>query len=320
MNISEQVKSNQISLVNELLMRSPYKLLPVIGSIKTGIRQIVNGKRIPKRLDHFVICTRFKDETGEYIIDKELMEEIARRTGQKPNKLQKIPITFAFDDISLNFQSWFVARFEGRRCVGDGKKAKLILPNGEIKIIQCPCKRLSPDFQEKSGRCSIYSRLFVIIRHSPRIGGVYIYRTRSWNTSRNLICMLHFFKKNTGGILAGLPLNLIIYPERVITPEGKARLVYVVSLEYEGRSDNVLRELVEYGAYIRSLKEKHSGVLEHSGVLKDWEKKEELEEETRVQVSKQIKQIEDGEDFDFKKDINFEDFEKDVLDLEIEDF
>ena len=246
--------NERIGLANELLIRSPLRLLPVIGYIKTGIRQAMHGRKIPKRLDHFVICTRFKDETGEYVIDRKLMEEIARRTNQNPDKLQKIPITLAFDDISLNFQSWFIARYEGKRCVGDGKKARLILPDGQIKMIKCPCDRLRPDYEGKAGRCSVYSRLFAIIRHSSRIGGVYLYRTKSWNSSKNLICMLHFFKKNTGGVLAGLPLNLIIYPERVITPEGKTRLVYVVSLEYEGRTDNVLKELAEYGYYVRSLK------------------------------------------------------------------
>ena len=181
--------------------------LAEIGKIKIGgkgeIRKSAKGKdyRIPVRYEHFVITTTERDKkTDNYIINTEIMKLI----GDKPKELS---IRLPFDDIDMNFYTSF-QYYHGAKlaCKGDGTEAERISQkDGSRSKVKC-------DFEicqfAKEDKCKVSGILSCMLTSSYEIGGVYRFRTHSWNTVSNILSALKFFSENTNGILQGLPLKL----------------------------------------------------------------------------------------------------------------
>lgn len=116
------------------------------------------------------------------------------------------------------------------------------------------------------------------------VGGVYVFRTTSWNSIQNMYGAMEFVRLNTieaGGILTGIDFNLRLIP-KTVTPENKGNLdVFVVSLEYPGTLEE-LREI----AYERA---KHRALLS--------EKLARIEQDARRLIESQVQDsVEEAED------------------------
>lgn len=200
------------------------------GKIKIGIkghtRKSSGGKEFqpPEKIDHFIVTTLERDDTGNFKRD----EDIHASLGDKPTR---IPITLVFDDINLNFQSRYVC-FRGTTqwCTGDGKRANR---QGVKDIIPCTCERAEQDYKGQE-RCKMSGVLSVMIRDMKRFGGVYKFRTTSFNSIQSIYSALHAIQSVTGGPLAGIDLDLTVTPKTATTPDGKTQTIYVVSVEYPG--------------------------------------------------------------------------------------
>lgn len=218
-------------------------LRPVLterGKIKIGVKGATrkssqgNDFQPPQKLDHFVVTTLARDDSDNFRRD----EEIHRALGDKPTS---IPVRLIFDDIDMNMQTRYVA-FEGRTiwCQGDGERAT----RGN-ETIECPCRNLDRDYDEKRERlgpvCKINGRLQVIIDNAAGVGGVWVFRTTSWNTVQGLVSSMALIANITGGRLAGVPLDLTVRPKQATDPKGRQQTIYVVGLEYRGSMDE-LRE------------------------------------------------------------------------------
>ena len=225
--------------------------LAEVGKIKIGGKgrtrtsQKGNQYRLPVKYDHFVITTNFRDANGDFTPDREIMKKIASMTGQDPQKLTRLPVVLLFDDPTMNFFVRYSC-YKGNSpwCVGDGQKA-LRQMNGAPQQVPCPCERSAPNYQGNE-RCKVYGRLAVVLRGVERLGGCWMFRTTSWNTCKNILSAMHLFRQITGGILAGIPLEMTINPKTVITPEGKQQTVWVVNLEFPGTWE----QLAEHGLRI----------------------------------------------------------------------
>ncbi len=81
---------------------------------------------------------------------------------------------------------------------------------------------------------------------APRLGGVYKFRTTSYNTVRNVRSSLMMIRQLTGGTLAGIPLKLTLKPQTV-NPKGLkgAIIVYVVSVEWVGTLEALYKKALE---------------------------------------------------------------------------
>ncbi|MFN3698761.1 MAG: hypothetical protein ACK4SU_01020 [Dictyoglomus sp.] len=207
------------------------RILPEVGRIKIGKkRHLTKGNQtlhIPQKLDHFLITKNFKDESGDYAVDYNLMERVASVTGENSERLTKIPIILPFNSPDLNLQIWFLSpdeRQEGRLyCKGDGEKA--LRREGDIfKVVECPCDRLD------EGKCKWFGRLNCIIRDADFFGGVWVFRTTSSRTVETLWRQMELFK-SMFGTLSGLVFTLTINPEKVFTPNG-FQTIYTVNLLY----------------------------------------------------------------------------------------
>ncbi len=212
------------------------------GKIKIGekgeVKKSRDGKEfmLPRKLDHFVITTLHRDAAGRLMLDKELM---ARFTPEGNGKLTELPIRLLYDDIDLNFQTRY-ACYSGNRCIcsGDGETAQR-LQNGKYLNAPCPCERQEPTYQGKD-TCKVNGTLSVLLQGVDRIGGVWKFRTTSYNTVQNILSSLALIKTITGGVLAGIPLKMVLSPKTVTVPTtGQNMVVYVVSIEFEGSEEQL---------------------------------------------------------------------------------
>jgi hypothetical protein len=216
------------------------------GKIKIGERGEMKtsqgGKQFsqPRKLDHFLITTMQRDAAGRLMPDAALMARLKPEGG----KITEIPVRLLYDDIDLNFPTRF-ASYRGTRCwcSGDGEVAhRLTGENGKYQEVTCSCERVDPLYAAPD-KCKILGTLQVLIEGVDRIGGVWKYRTTSWNTVNAILSSLALVKTVTGGPLAGIPLHLVLSPKTVTVPTtGQSMLVYVVSLEFRG-TESQLAEL-----------------------------------------------------------------------------
>jgi len=232
------------------------------GKIKIGekgeMKTSQGGKQFsqPRKLDHFLVTTLQRDAAGRLMPDVALMARLKPEGG----KLTEIPVRLLYDDIDLNFQTRY-ACYRGNRCwcSGDGEAAQRLMgENGKYQEVPCPCERQDP-FYNAQDRCKILGTLQMLIEGTDRIGGVWKFRTTSWNTVNAILSSLALIKTITGGPLAGIPLHLVLSPKTVTVPTtGQNMVVFVVSLEYRGPES----QLAELGYDIARKRVEHRVKME----------------------------------------------------------
>lgn len=208
--------------------------LAEVGKIKVGEKgRTITSQRgttfqPPQKLDHFKVTTLYRGPDGNYELDR----EVHKKYGEKP---RTIPVRLLFDEIDLNFQCRY-ACFQGRSlwCSGDGETASRANGgDGSRQDVPCPCGRQAPEYTGQD-KCKINSRLSVLIDGTERVGGVWVLRSTSYNTTVGILSSLALIKRITGGPLAGLPLELTLNPKTAVTPDGKLMNIWVVGIEFKG--------------------------------------------------------------------------------------
>jgi hypothetical protein len=218
--------------------------LPERGHIKIGAlgetRKTRDGKgtyQLPSKLDHFRITTLERDRTGNFTLDKAVYDKLD--LGEAPTE---IPIRLLYDDPSLNFPTRY-ACYSGKTlwCTGDGESAQRASRNyrqpmvrGEEHQVTCPCHRSQAAYDGPE-RCKMNGRLSAVIDGASRLGGCYIFRTTSYNSIVGILSSMTFLKSVTGGILANIPLRLVVQEKAATKPsDGTPVTVYIVALEFDG--------------------------------------------------------------------------------------
>jgi len=209
------------------------------GKIKIGgkgeERTGKGGKtyRLPIKSDHFTIVTTGKDENGNFIVDQEIMDKIGTNCTE-------LDIMVLYNNPDLIFRTSY-AFFNSAKCEcrGDGKSA--ITLKGDV--IECNPETCET-FKEKA--CKPNGVLSVILMDAPRVGGVYKFRTTSWNTIRNITSSLDMLKAQTYGQLAGLPLVLTLQPKTVVIPNtSKTTVIYMANIEFKGSMNELLNKTMQ---------------------------------------------------------------------------
>lgn len=210
------------------------------GKIKIGAKgNIIRSAKgtefqPPQRLDHFRVVTLERGPDGNFVRD----DAIHRLYGDRPREL---PVRLLYDDIYLNFQCRYTC-FLGKTlwCYGDGMSALRLEDRSANRTkVECPCGRQEPTYTGQD-RCKINSVLSVIIDGVETVGGVWKLRTTSYNSTVGILSSLALIKRLTGGVLAGIPLRLVLRPKTAINPtNGQSMLVWVVGMEYPGRIEEL---------------------------------------------------------------------------------
>lgn len=199
-----------------------------IGKIKIGGKgeeRIGTGGRkyrLPVKHDHFTVVTTGKDKNGDFIPDEQIMTTLG-------DHCTEIPITVLFNDPDLIFKTSY-AFFDSAKCQcrGDGRIAQKA--NGEF--IECNPKTCETYLAKG---CKPHGVLSVVLMDSPRVSGVHVFRTTSWNTINNILSSLDLLFARTYGQLAGLPLILTLQPKTTLIPgTKKTTVIFTVNIDFDG--------------------------------------------------------------------------------------
>ncbi|KQB61307.1 phage capsid protein, partial [Acidovorax facilis] len=184
---------------------------PVIGRIAIGRVVEKNGRRLPEKDDEFTLTSQVQNKEGwvPHPVDAQLRKEPGA-------KLRSIPVRLLFDDPDLSLRANYTMfdRATGRPlCVGDGESCKRVTLSG-MQSLPCPSPAVCPLAQD--GNCKPYGRLHVRVEAdgSTEAGtagdelGSFVFRTTGFNSIRTLSARLRYLFAVSGGLLAGLPLEL----------------------------------------------------------------------------------------------------------------
>lgn len=225
-----------------MLVKGLTPRLPERGKIKIGIKgQWIESKegnsfQPPKKLDHFIITktVRGEDKLANFVEDTALMTLLKGEYADPDGKLRRIPIRLLFNDIGLNVQTRYAA-YKGRKtllCSGDGKSATKNDGKGGFTEVECPCKHKDPVYQAehpKETKCKLTTRFQCEIVGCEEVGGVFIFRSTSYNIGVELPSSIAYIDTLTTGVLIGLDLTLVIGPRT--TEKG---IIHVVTVIYKG--------------------------------------------------------------------------------------
>ena len=180
----------------------------------------------PQKLDHFVVTTMVRDADGNFARDDAYHQVV----GDKPRTL---PVRLLFDEPEANLQTRYAA-YQGRKlwCSGDGETA-FREGQGQRK---CPCPNRQPGYEptkDQGPACKLNARLVVQLE-TGRIGGVYVFRTTSYNSVTRLLQSMERLRTITGGRLADIPLQLAGILQRIEQKNGKGNTHFVVGLDFVG--------------------------------------------------------------------------------------
>lgn len=235
----------------QMMIKNLMPRLPERGKIKIGAKgQMVRSRQgtefqPPVKLDHFRITTLERGPDGNFLRD----DDFHRRFGERPTE---IPVRLLYDDPVLNFQTRY-ACFVGRTlwCSGDGETAIRLsetAPRNRQELealqprpheVQCPCFRQEPSYQGRD-KCKMNGNLSVIIEGASGLGGVWNFRTTSYNSIVGIMSSMEFIRMVTGGPLANIPLRLRIQRKQATAPtDGSQVTIYVVGLEFEGNVEKL---------------------------------------------------------------------------------
>src|SRR5262245_43201743 len=213
------------------------KGLPIIGFAKIGEPSAKSRQRkgAPVKFDHLEITGRGKDTDGRLMLDVnatlallaakvqtcggcERSRELAKRYKQPALERGlpvQLPILLHYNDLELSFPNrlaWHRGRTEF--CRGDGVKAERRKIRGTQKIegrevevlgdfepyTLTPCGWECPDLKT-SGRCKPKGALRFVLAVQQSLGGLYEFRTTSWNSIANIQETLELLLQSTGGAL-----------------------------------------------------------------------------------------------------------------------
>lgn len=218
--------------------------LQEIGRIAVGEKGGMSrsGKsRLPTKLDHFIFTTLNKDEDDRYTRNAGMMEMFGENCTE-------IPIRLLYNDIELNFPT-FYAKYarSGIKLRGDGENWTVHHSDGTREEIFDPNNErgfLNDDDVKPHGI------LTVLVEGQNSVGGVYKFRTTSWNSINNILSSLSLIK-NMCGMLTYIPLKLV-YRRMEVTPKGLGHKTWipVVSVEFRGSIEELQDKAEEVRSYM----------------------------------------------------------------------
>jgi len=211
----------------------------------------INGKVVPKKLDHFLLYSR--GGKGEWIPD-----DIATRalsSDAKPKTLNVILCAHSAEEAFTTSYAMVAKNRTGKMiCRGDGVKAlrrEDLDQNKPFAVFDGPCGNGCEFLQTRACKpCGILSFRF---SNGPLAGESAFIRTTSWNSVRAISSSLNEIASYTGGAVDGIPMTLAISPmvTRYSSGTGQREItIYVLSLSFHpSRPDRRAAELLAHREY-----------------------------------------------------------------------
>ena len=221
-----------------------------LGKIKIGKkedkeRESAGGNkwRAPMKLDHFLITTMNRDARGDLILDQKLMDElVGKGFGDADKQLRHIPVYVASDDIDDIMQTawvWYAGRGPGAR-EKNGEVTWFVDPKTGQRLPQPIVEPWKEEYAAlmttpRSGKPVPLFKKHTVLNvmvgaDETTIGGVHKFRTTGETSGSELYGSLLDIQEKTRGLLAWLPLLLVVSP-KVGAPDGKATTYYAIHFE-----------------------------------------------------------------------------------------
>lgn len=214
--------------------------LPIVGVIKIGRLKpkVTSGRgnefQPPQKLDHFLIGKTTRGDDNNYIRD----DEVHRVLGDKPTSLDvRLPFDLRSEILHAEMTHYQGRTTKTHECDG-------VTCTDPQKGTTRPCDR-------RAGRdcpCKPYARLTLMLEASPTFGGLYVYRTRSWEAVSSLQTFLGQMEKSFGS-LRGLPCRLELQESEVRYKDGnetKVSTAYRVALVLRASFEETRQLLVDH--------------------------------------------------------------------------
>jgi hypothetical protein len=221
----------QASTIAETLLP---RRLPVLGNVKIGgVRAGSGDTKIPVKFDHFRIVRRTRGSDGNFELDTAVHANL-------PEKPTVLDVRLPFDTRAENFRAQMVHykgktqqthRCDGVTCVDPSTQASR--PCDRAAGRTCPCKP--------------YGRLALFLEAAPAFGGIYLYRTTSWETVSGMQTFLGNLEKEFP--LGLLPLRLELYPSEItygLQGQKKTGTAYRVALTLRASWEQTRAAAIEY--------------------------------------------------------------------------
>jgi hypothetical protein len=257
--------------------------LAEVGKIKIGGKSekkvtTQNKKTFqpPVKFDHFVVKKLARDQHGNLVPDKAIMDKI----GPNARTLKGI---LMYDSIEMNFPTRY-ALYSGKKCIcqGNGETAEWNDPNEGLKKIKCvgkDCKYMT------AKKCKPNGRLYMILELNQKVGGAHVFRTTSWNSIQNILSSLAYIKIQTGGKLAGITFEL----EMIKKHTGEHGNTETVNIHYAGTETELrqaaLAETKRRETYKIDMKKIEKLAIEY-GVIEDTDLPGDVEDEYYIEDKK----------------------------------
>lgn len=214
--------------------------LPLMGYVKMGgkaeqAQKSRHGKEFqrPVRYDHFVVRQTTRGPDGNYLRD----DAVHAVVGEEPVELN---VRLPFDRPTENFYAQMV-EYRGqtrvKECDGD-------------QVYDRESQTVNPCPRRVGGECNCkpYGRLKLILEASPHFGGIYLFRTGSWGTTKSIQTVLAMLGDQFPS-LRGLPLVFKMYPQEIQYTEGgeqKTRTVHRAGLFLRASFEEAREAALEY--------------------------------------------------------------------------
>ena len=249
--------------------------LTELGKIKTGglgeARQSSKGStyRLPAKHDYFTITGSERDSAGDLKVDEPLMARLLEKHGEdvfeerkdakgvvtkvKVRRLRELPIVLlsdSIDEVLLASYCVYNGRACAARCDGENATFYQTCKDGVWTVLPEP-KTVPCNGEHENQGWKLHAKLLCAISEGGgRFGGYHVWRTTSMISLEQLVGGLRYIQSLTCGVLAGLPLRLVIRGV-VVQPEGKPTTVYVVHVELRGADLSAVQQMALQMAQVR---------------------------------------------------------------------
>lgn len=208
---------------------------PVVLEVKHGQK---NAKGYPTKLEGMIVVTRERSKANgdNFSHAKDVMEALPKDEAEQ--LVKKIPIRLISDNYLESFHMYRGFYGKGKLACGAnyGEDTAMRMFKGSEWVEPYPvkCDSECPYWNREKEPCDLGGTLYFNLGKSlPRNNDLVLYRINGRHAQRRMLASLSILSGRTGGIMAGLPLQIAFYNDLVKDGTNKTRSVPIIVVEPE---------------------------------------------------------------------------------------
>lgn len=208
---------------------------PVVLEVKHGQK---NARGLPTKLEGMIVVTREKGRGGDAVANfthaKDVMDALPKDEAE--GLIKKIPIRLISDDFMESFHVYRGFYGKGKLACGsnygDTKAMRMFRGSEWVEPYEVDCGPDCPYWNKEKEPCDLGGTLYFNLGLMlPRNNDLVLYRINGRHAQRRMLASLEILHGRTGGIMAGLPLQIAFYSDLVKDGTNKTRSVPIIVVE-----------------------------------------------------------------------------------------